>query len=186
VPDDPGPGGTHATSRALSRAVTTTCPSMPAVRRPALRSVTRRTLTSVFARERSISFCRLRTRLRSPACDAVKIVCRSRCTSSSTARQSIACQSRSIVLRSVHHHPTGSPPKGAGGVAVSNLSIGSSVVVTFAPQAHLTLSAPFQVRHQPYPASYPRPHRWRPTLAWSRFPVAFRRTSIRFWVILSR
>ena len=33
--------------------------------------------------------------------------------------------------------------------------------------AHLTLSAPFQVGHQPYPASSPRPHRWRPTLAWS-------------------
>lgn len=42
-------------------------PSTPAVLRPALISVTRRTLSSVLARERSISFCRLRTRLRSPA-----------------------------------------------------------------------------------------------------------------------
>jgi hypothetical protein len=41
--------------------------------RPALRSVTRRTLTSVFACERSINFCRLRTRPRSAAFDAVKI-----------------------------------------------------------------------------------------------------------------
>ena len=65
---------THTTSCVLSRAVITTCPSMPAVKRPALRSVTRRTLSSVFARERSISFCRLRTLLRSPACDAVKIL----------------------------------------------------------------------------------------------------------------
>ena len=34
--------------------------------RHALRSVTRRTLNSVFARERSINFCRLRTFFRSP------------------------------------------------------------------------------------------------------------------------
>ena len=34
---------------------------MPAVLRPALTSVTRRTLTSVLARERSINFCRFRT-----------------------------------------------------------------------------------------------------------------------------
>jgi len=38
-------------------------PSMPAVRRPALTSATRRTLSRAFERERSISFCRLRTLL---------------------------------------------------------------------------------------------------------------------------
>ncbi len=50
---------THATSRALSRAVTMTRSSTPAVKRPAFRCVTRRTLNSVFARERSISFCQI-------------------------------------------------------------------------------------------------------------------------------
>ena len=52
---------TLSASLALASGVSTTSPSTPAVRRPALRSVTRRTLTSVFARERSINFCRLRT-----------------------------------------------------------------------------------------------------------------------------
>lgn len=45
--------------------------SMPAVLRPALSSVTRRTLNSALARDRSISFCRLRTLARSPSRDAV-------------------------------------------------------------------------------------------------------------------
>jgi hypothetical protein len=78
----------------LASGVSTTSPSTPAVRRPALRSVTRRTLISVFARDRSINFCRLRTFFRSPAFDAVKIRCRSLRTSSSTRRQSMACQSK--------------------------------------------------------------------------------------------
>jgi hypothetical protein len=52
-----------------------------------MRAEGRRTLTSVFDRDRSISFCRLRTRLRSPACDAVKIRCRSRRTFSSAESQ---------------------------------------------------------------------------------------------------
>ena len=51
----------------LASRVSTTSPSTPAVRRPALRSVTRRTLTSVLARDRSINFCNRRTRDRSPA-----------------------------------------------------------------------------------------------------------------------
>ena len=38
-----------------------TCPSIPAVLRPALRCVTWRTLTSVFDQDRSIIFCRDRT-----------------------------------------------------------------------------------------------------------------------------
>src|SRR5665647_2395891 len=85
---------TRSTSKALDSASNTTFPSTPAVARPALSSVTRRTLNSVLARERSINFCKLRTRLRSPTCDAVKIRCRKCRTSSSTARQSTACQSR--------------------------------------------------------------------------------------------
>ena len=78
-------------------------PSTPAVSRPALISVTRRTLNSVFARERSINFCRLRTRLRSPARDAVKIRCRRRRTSSSTVPPIDRRPVEMFVLRSVHH-----------------------------------------------------------------------------------
>ena len=58
---------------AFPGAVTTTVPSMPAVLRPAFSSVTRRTLNNAFDLDRSISFCKLRTLTRSPACDAVKI-----------------------------------------------------------------------------------------------------------------
>jgi len=69
-------------------------PSMPAVLRPALRSVTRRTLKRALARARNINFCKLRTLLRSaPACDAVKMRWRRRRTWSSTWCQSIDSQS---------------------------------------------------------------------------------------------
>lgn len=60
-------------SVSLASGESTTSPSTPAVRRPALRSVTRRTLTSVLERDRSINFCNWRTLTRSPAFDAVKI-----------------------------------------------------------------------------------------------------------------
>jgi hypothetical protein len=103
--------------------VSTTSPSTPAVRRPAFSSVTRRTLTSVFDRDRSISFCKLRTFLRSPACDAVKIRCRSRRTFSSAARQSTACQPES----------SSSGPFATAAAAASNLPIGSRVLVTVIP-----------------------------------------------------
>ena len=79
---------------AFPGAVTTTTLSTPAVWRPALSSVTRRTLESALARDRSINFCKLRTFFRSPACDAVKMRCRRRRTSSSTFGQSIDGQSR--------------------------------------------------------------------------------------------
>ena len=49
---------------------------------------------SALARDRSINFCKLRTFLRSPACDAVKMRCRRRRTSPSTRGQSIDPQSR--------------------------------------------------------------------------------------------
>ena len=115
----------------------TTIPSTPAVARPALTSVTRRTLSSVLARDRSINFCRLRTRLRSPACDAVKIRCRKRRTSPSTVCQSIADQSRGS--SSGPFSTATSPADDAGRVAMmSNLSFGSGVVVSVPAQAHLT------------------------------------------------
>ena len=79
---------TLSTSCILASGVSTTSPSTPAVRRPALRSVTRRTLISVLARERSINFCNRRTLARSPAFAAVKIRCRNRRTSASARRQS--------------------------------------------------------------------------------------------------
>lgn len=80
---------TRTATRALAPGVKATSPSIPAVRRPVLRCVTCRTLTSVQARDRSISFCRFLTRGQSCSCDAVKIRCRSRRTCSSCARQSI-------------------------------------------------------------------------------------------------
>ena len=58
---------------ARSSEVKATCLSTPGVRRPALCCVTRRTLTSVLARLRSSSFCRLRTCFRLPSCSALKI-----------------------------------------------------------------------------------------------------------------
>jgi len=73
----------------LASGVSATSPSIPAVLRPALRWVTCRTLTSVLARDRNISFCRFLTRGQSCSCVAVKIRCRSRRTCSSCARQSI-------------------------------------------------------------------------------------------------
>ncbi len=62
-----------STNLALVCGVSATSPSTPAVRRPALRSVTRRTLNSAFDRDRSINLCNRRTLGRSPAADAVKI-----------------------------------------------------------------------------------------------------------------
>ena len=88
-----------------------TSPSTPAVRRPALRWVTCRTLTSVFDQELSIIFCSDRTVAQSCSRVALKILRRSRATFSSWARQSTASQS--------------STSSGPFTVVVSNLSLGS-------------------------------------------------------------
>src|SRR6201999_4110047 len=69
---------TRTATCALASGVSATSPSIPAVLRPALRCVTCRTLTSVLARLRSISFCRFLTLGQSCSCDALKIRCRSR------------------------------------------------------------------------------------------------------------
>jgi hypothetical protein len=126
----------------FSLAPGTILPSTPAVLRPALTSVTRRTLNNAFARERSISFCRLRTFFRSPALLAVKIRCRSRRTSSPACRQSTASQSRTS-------------SSGPFTMMVSNLPIGSGVsvhlVVTGSPDPR---QLPFGPGNRPYPASY--------------------------------
>jgi hypothetical protein len=157
---------------AFSQAASTMRPSTPAVLRPALSSVTRRTLNNALARERSISFCRLRTFFRSPALLAVKIRCRSRRTSSSTCRQSTASQSRTS-------------SSGPFTVAVSNLPLGSGVrvhqVVTGSPDPH---QLPFGPGRHPYPTSYPRTIRRRCRSCDPRFPAAFRPSAFASWVIL--
>ena len=65
---------------ALAVEVSATCPSTPGVRRPALRCVTCRTLTSVFDHDRSNIFCKDRTRAQSCSRVALKILRRSRLT----------------------------------------------------------------------------------------------------------
>lgn len=157
---------TRSAKAAFPGALTTTLPSTPAVLRPAFTSVTRRTLESALARDRSISFCKLRTLARSPACDAVKIRCRRRRTSSSTRGQSTDPQSR---LSSSGPFTTAVIPPWRPTCP----SVPASLV-TLPSQAHLTrfstLSGPGS---SPYPASYSgRPAEGRPWLSW--FPVAFR------------
>jgi hypothetical protein len=69
---------------------------------------------------------------------------------------------RFVVIRPVSRRPSvRSPPK--------RRPTCPRVLTLHQPRqlAHLTLSAPFRVEHQPYPASSPRPRRWRPTPAWS-------------------
>ena len=95
---------TRTATSALAPRVNATSPSIPAVRRPALRCVTCRTLTSVLARLRSISFCRFLTFGQSCSCAALKIRCRSRRTCASCARQSILSHGR------VHHAGWSSGP----------------------------------------------------------------------------
>jgi hypothetical protein len=88
-----------------------TRPSTPAVRRPALRCATWRTLSSTFDQERSIIFCSDRTCAQSCSRVALKILCRSRRTLPSWVRQSMASQS--------------STPSGPFTSSVSNLSLSS-------------------------------------------------------------
>ena len=149
----------------LAFGVSATSPSTPAVRRPALRSVTRRTLNSVFERDRSINFCNRRTLGRSPAFDAVKIRWRNRRTFSSTCRQSIWRQSS----------VASSGPLTTTVVVASSLSAGSGVTVIF-----LFTGSPDRVSSLSRPGNRPgiRPVIHDPPAGGlasaSRFPVAFR------------
>src|SRR6266498_334389 len=183
--------GFHAAARcciqsansALPWGSSTTFPSMPAVLRPAFCSVTRRTLSSVLARERSINLCRLRTLFRSPACDAAKILCLSRRTSSSTARQSIAAQSVTassgpFATPTADATVCAAPPVCAA--VASNLSLGSGVVV------HRVLAGspdprqrPFRPGSCPYPVSYAGAAGGDPGSR-PRFPAACSATGVRF------
>ena len=163
-----------STNLALASGVSTTSPSTPAVRRPALRSVTRRTLKSVLARDLIINFCNWRTLARSPAFDAVKIRCRNRRTSSSTRRQSVACQSKAA----------SSGPFTTTVAVASNLSSGSGASVIF-----LLTGSPDRVSALSRPGTRPG---IRPVIQddcleeaaiMSRFPAAFRLPAFRFSVI---
>jgi len=120
---------------------------MPAVLRPALSSVTRRTLKSALARDRSISFCRLRTLGRSSSRDAVKMRCRRRRTSSSTDAQSIEHQSRSS--------PSGPFTTAAPWRPTCPSVPVSSVIVASTGLPDLR-QHPFGSGMRPYPASYAR------------------------------
>ena len=89
-----GRGFQDLTVRWTSRAVlilagpsSATTRLIPAVRRPALRWVTCRTLTSVFDHDRSISSCKFLAFGQSPSRTAVKILCRSRAPFRSWAAQ---------------------------------------------------------------------------------------------------
>ncbi len=86
------PTCTRTAISALAWLVSATSPSIPAVRRPVLRCVTCRTLTSVLLQLRNASFCRLLARDQSPSRTAWKILPRSRRTCSSWCRQSTCSQ----------------------------------------------------------------------------------------------
>lgn len=177
----------QSASSALDWGSSAVLPSMPAVLRPALTSVTRRTLISVLARERSISFCRFLTLARSPACDAAKMRCRSRRTSFSTCRQSISAQSVKT-SSGPFTEPTRSAEDcaiGASHIAiVSNLPFDSGFSVNGSSQAHQihvsTLSgrgtAPIRPVIQGPPADVPE--------IGPPFPAAFRPPAFACWIFL--
>src|ERR1700739_471531 len=120
-----------------------------------------------------LSFCRLRTRLRSPSCVAVKICCRSRRPSSSTRRQSTAPQS--MISSS-----------GPFTITVSNLPIGCGVA------NQLLLTGSPDPRRLPFgPGSTPVSDRVcghhpaeEPNRAVAGFPSPFGGSAFASWVIL--
>jgi hypothetical protein len=156
---------TLSTSSSLAFGVSTTSPSTPAVRRPALRSVTLRTLSSVFEWDRSINACNRRTLCRSPALDAVKIRCRNRRTFRSAARQSIWR----------HSDAASSGPLTPACTAASSLPSGSGITFIF-----LFTGSPDRVSPLSRPSTRPgiRPVIHAPPAeglaSRSRFPAAFR------------
>ncbi len=152
--------------RRPGRASSATSPSIPAVRRPVLRCVTCRTLTSVLARLRSISFCRFLTFGQSRSCAAVKIRCRSRRTCSS-ARAS-RWRPTPARLRSVHR----------SGV---QLALRFRLATCFSSQLTCPRQRAFGPGHQArYPAGYTGPSRRRSRPA-ARFPAAFRLPAFASW-----
>jgi hypothetical protein len=84
---------TRTATRHLAGESSATSPSIPGVRRPVLRWVTCRTLTSVFDHDRSIIFCRFLARGQSPSRTALKILRLSRATFCSWSGQFTASHS---------------------------------------------------------------------------------------------
>lgn len=143
-------------------------PSTPAVLRPALSCVTRRTETSTFARDRNIRRCRLRTRLWFASFAAVKIRCLSARTSASTFDQTM----------SGHQSKRSS----AGLFAeASNIPRSSLRIRTFRSRLTWLTSARFPVQAD---ARYPGGYRSGGCLEGQpragAFPSAFRRPGVRF------
>ena len=156
---------TRTATSALASGVNATSPSIPAVLRPTLRCVTCRTLTSVFDRLRSISFCRFRTFAQSCSCAALKIRCRSRRTCPSCARQSILSHSAGAsCLRGWSSGPFASS---RAAIASANTCpvIGVQLALRFQrlkPPGFNSSPAPRQRAFAPghparYPASYTQP-----------------------------
>jgi len=148
----------------------------PAVKTSALTSVTRRTASSVFDRDRSINFCKFRTRFRSHHATPLKIPC------ADAVRSAHGQPIHRVPIEQFVLRPFTTTTEVA---AAPNLSGGSSLVVIVSAR----LTDPRQPASRPgnqpgYPASYPR-HRQEEARSSSWFPAAFG-TGIRFWVIPSR
>src|ERR1022692_2587661 len=127
---------TRTATSARAWLVSATSPSIPAVLRPVLRCVTCRTLTSVLAQLRSVSFCTFPASGQSPSCTALKILPRSRRTCSSWCRQST--QSRASPS-------SGGRPSGPF-TEVPSLPVSTGIYARFASKAHLPTSAPLRAR----------------------------------------
>ncbi len=178
-PDGPGlhaaaPCWSQEAISIFSLPASTILPSTPAVLRPAL---TLRHLPHAQQRVRpgaEHQLLQIADLLRSPALLAVKIRCRSRRTSSSTAPPSIGVPVENIVLRSVHH-------RRCRGVQLAlrfrRLRSPSS------SQAHLTHVSSLSGRATARIRPVIRDHRRRGRPA-SRFPAAFRLPAFASWVIL--
>src|SRR6266851_8509493 len=137
--------------------VSATSPSIPAVRRPVLRCVTCRTLTSVLLQLRSISFCRLLAAGQSPSRTALKILPRNRRTCPSWCRQSV----RSQASPSNEGRPSGpftevsNLPISSGTYARSRLK-GSPAHVSALPGPDSKIRHPGQL-HESHPGGVPGP-----------------------------
>ena len=144
---------------------TTTLPSTPAVLRPALSSVTRRTATSALARERSINFCRLRTFFRSPARDRREDPLPQPPYVLLDVRANPRRPSRRLVLGSVHHGRSSATTVSVRLQHHRGVQLAPSVPVSGSsspPQAHPTRVSTLSGRGiRPYPASYAENHRRR-------------------------
>ena len=142
-------------------------PSIPAVRRPALRWVTCRTLISVFDQDLSIIFCSDRTVAQSCSRVALKILRRSLITFSSWTRQSMASQSS-----------TSSGPFTVNGVQLAPRFQKLSASVFKGSPAHVSaLSGPAArtgIRPVPHDHRLEQRHVW-------RVPVAFRPPASASW-----